>query len=42
MMVGHQFLKKEFDITPTIGWNIDDFGHSDANTRLFQEMGFDA
>jgi len=42
MMIGHQFLKKEFDVTPTVGWNIDDFGHSDTNTRLFSEMGFDA
>jgi len=38
-MIGHQFLKKEFDITPTVGWNIDDFGHSDTNTRLFFRDG---
>jgi len=42
MMAGHQWLKKEFDYIPTVGWNIDDFGHSDTNSRLFQEMGFDA
>jgi len=41
-MAGHQWLKKEFDYIPTVGWNIDDFGHSDTNSRLFQEMGFDA
>ena len=42
MMIGHQFLKQEFDFTPTIGWDIDTFGHSDTNTRLYAEMGFDA
>ena len=29
-------------MTPSIGWDIDTFGHSDTNTRLFSEMGFDA
>jgi alpha-mannosidase len=28
MMYGHQFLKDEFGITPTIGWHVDPFGHS--------------
>lgn len=41
-MAGHQFLKKEFDFVPKVGWNIDAFGHSDTNARLFHEMGFDA
>ena len=42
MMIGHEFLLKEFDYIPTIGWHIDPFGHSNANVRLFAEMGFDA
>lgn len=42
MMVGHEFLDKEFGVKPEIGWDIDTFGHSDTNTRLFAEMGFDA
>lgn len=42
MMVGHEFLKREFDYVPKIGWHIDPFGHSNANARLFAEMGFDA
>ena len=42
MMIGHKFLKEEFEFTPTIGWDIDTFGHSDTNTRLYAEMGFDA
>jgi alpha-mannosidase len=42
MMLGHEFLDKEFGVKPEIGWDIDTFGHSDTNTRLFAEMGFDA
>ena len=42
MYYGNQFLFKEFGIRPRIGWQIDPFGHSNANPRLFAEMGFDA
>lgn len=42
MMFGHQFILKEFGITPKIGWQLDPFGHSNGNARLFAEMGFDA
>ena len=42
MMKGHEFLKKEFDYIPTIGWHVDPFGHSNTNPRLFADMGFDA
>jgi lysosomal alpha-mannosidase len=42
MMKGHQFLLKEFGVKPRIGWHIDPFGHSNANPRLFADMGFDA
>jgi alpha-mannosidase len=42
MMFGHQFILKEFGITPKVGWQLDPFGHSNANARLFAEMGFDA
>lgn len=42
MMIGHQFLLKEFGVKPRIGWHIDPFGHSSANPRLFADMGFDA
>lgn len=42
MMKGHEFLMKEFGYRPRVGWHIDPFGHSNANPRLFAEMGFDA
>lgn len=42
MVMGHAFLKKEFGIRPRIGWQLDAFGHSSANARLFADFGFDA
>ena len=42
MTWGHQFLKKEFNVAPSIGWQIDPFGHSATQARLFHDMGFDA
>ena len=42
MMKGHQFLKKEFDVTPRVAWLLDSFGHSSANARLYADMGLEA
>ena len=39
---GHEFIKKEFGVTPRIGWVIDHFGHSSTNTRLMAEIGLEA
>ena len=41
MIIGHEFLLKEFNYVPSIGWHIDPFGHSNGNPRLFADMGFD-
>ena len=32
--LGHRFLKKEFGVTPRIGWQIDPFGHSAVQAYL--------
>ena len=40
MAAGHEFLKNTFNVTPTIGWQIDPFGHSNTNSAFFSQMGF--
>ena len=42
MEAGHEFVRQEFDYTPTIGWQLDPFGHSAVNARLMAEMGLEA
>lgn len=39
---GHQWLSKEFGVAPRVGWNIDAFGHTQANAALFHDLGFEA
>lgn len=41
MRLGLQFLKSEFNFTPTIAWFIDPFGHSASNAYILKEMGFE-
>ncbi|XP_058003498.1 probable alpha-mannosidase At5g13980 isoform X2 [Hevea brasiliensis] len=41
--LGHGFIKKEFGVTPRIGWQIDPFGHSAVQAYLLgAEVGFDS
>ena len=41
--LGHDFLLKELGVIPTIGWQLDPFGHSATQASLMsREMGFDA
>ena len=42
MTLGHIFLLREFNYTPTIGWNIDTFGHSRTQAYIFKKLGFKA
>jgi len=43
--LGHQYIKQQFgvDATPTIGWQIDPFGHSSTQASVLSGLvGFDA
>ena len=41
--LGHSFLKQELGVTPTVGWQLDPFGHSSSQASLMTyKMGFDA
>ncbi|CAN0870191.1 Probable alpha-mannosidase At5g13980 [Linum grandiflorum] len=41
--LGHRFLKREFSVTPRVGWQIDPFGHSAVQAYLLgAEVGFDS
>ena len=40
--LGHQFLLKELDYRPRVGWQIDPFGHANSHAWLSSEVGFDA
>ena len=41
--LGHKFINDEFGVQPTIGWQIDPFGHSATQAALLSaEVGFDA
>ncbi|EAS04708.3 glycoside hydrolase family 38 amine-terminal domain protein (macronuclear) [Tetrahymena thermophila SB210] len=42
MTVGHQWVKDHLDVIPSIGWQIDPFGHQSTNAALFSQMGFNA
>jgi len=42
MSSGHAYLKQHFNFTPSVGWQIDPFGHSSVTPSLFASMGFRA
>ena len=39
--LGHRFLNEEFGYRPTVGWQIDPFGHSNTHAWLSSAVGFD-
>lgn len=41
-MLGHQFLRNQFNYTVNIASSNDNFGHSSAMTSLYSMMGFNA
>ena len=41
MIIGRHWLLKEFGVIPNVGWQLDPFGHSAANARIFADMGMD-
>ena len=41
--LGHRYLLQQFNVTPSIGWQIDPFGHSLTQGALLSyDVGFDA
>ena len=40
MRIGLKFLKEEFNYIPRIGWFIDPFGHSSANSHILSLMNY--
>lgn len=41
MMIGHQWMQKEFGVVPKVGWDMRTPGHSATNARLFAQLGYD-
>ena len=35
MVLGRKFLLEEFGVVPTIGWQLDPFGHTETNADLY-------
>jgi len=42
MTTGHEYIQKNFGVSPRIAWQIDPFGHSSVTPSLWSLMGFEA
>ena len=42
IMIGHEFLLREFGVTPKIGWELGSRGQSEANKRIYADLGYEA
>jgi len=40
LMIGHNFLMREFQYTPKVAWNIEAAGHSASAARIFSQLGY--
>lgn len=40
LRIGLEFMQKELNYTPTVGWFLDQFGHSDSHAYIYQQFGF--
>lgn len=40
--MGHNWIRNEFGITPSVGMNIQAHSHSETNAALFHDLGFQA
>lgn len=39
---GHEYILRQFNVRPTVAWQIDPFGHSSLTPTLFAQMGYKA
>jgi alpha-mannosidase len=42
IIVGHDFLMREFGVNPKIAWHVDAFGHSMGSAEMFLDLGYEA
>jgi len=42
LMMGHNFLMREFQYTPKVAWNVEAAGHSATAGRIFSQLGYQA
>ena len=40
LRIGLEFMQRELNYTPTVGWFLDQFGHSDSHAYIYQQFGF--
>ena len=42
ILVGREYFKRKFDVTPTTAYNIDTFGHSRGLVQILKKSGYDS
>lgn len=42
MSLGFRWLRKKFDVVPTVAWQIDPFGHQSSFATLGNQLGFNS